>query len=722
MHFAEFGVVLMLFLVGLELRPALLWQLKGPILGTGGLQVLLTTAALTGVGYLIGLPWQQGLAIGLILALSSTAIVLQSLQERKLMQSESGRSAFAVLLFQDIAVIPILAILPLLAIAPVASNGNPDLAGWQHGLLVVAAIAGIVLGGHYLMRPVFRAIAQSHMREIFVAAALLLVIAIAVLMESVGLSPALGSFLAGVVLADSEYRHELEADIEPFKGLLLGLFFMSVGAGIDFGLFAAHPLLIPSLVVGLMVLKWGVLMVLGLVIRISPSQRWTFALALAQGGEFAFVLFSFATQNKVLPSDIISLLTLVVALSMALTPLLLILNDRVIQPWFDYRNQADTPEHEQPELVEHPVIIAGFGRFGQIVGRLLHGHGIGTTILEQDASQIEMLRKYGYQVFYGDASRLDLLHAAGAHKARLLVLSINDPATSLEVIEMVKKHFPHLKILARAQDRPHAHEILRHGVDSVHRETLGSAVDLGVEALTQLGFRANQAWRAGQVFKQYDNRLLREQVTTGTAVCPTTTRKQYDCLLPHAQTPAHDPGPGQPVAVHLPLEPGTGWQRAIATEVAQGAAPYQRHFLAAVWRAAGGDPADEPGATALADGQADRPGSLHRSRGHGAQAPCSPCSRPEAGGRCGGAGGVWLHDWRRHHQVSLVLGGLIPSLPVRAQSLTPFPPPPLPLPLPTHFPPTVTIGEKKRTLYFGKKRLHTTPLIFVFMIFINFLS
>lgn len=377
---------------------------------------------------------------------------------------------------------------------------------------MVAAIAGIVLGGHYLMRPVFRAIAQSHMREIFVAAALLLVIAIAVLMESVGLSPALGSFLAGVVLADSEYRHELEADIEPFKGLLLGLFFMSVGAGIDFSLFAAHPLLIPALVIGLMVLKWLVLMGLGFVIRLSPNQRWTFALALAQGGEFAFVLFSFAAQNKVLPGSTISLLTLVVALSMALTPLLLILNDRVIQPWFDYRNQSDTPEHEQPELVEHPVIIAGFGRFGQIVGRLLHGHGIGTTILEQDASQIEMLRKYGYQVFYGDASRLDLLHAAGAHKAKLLVLSLNDPATSLEVIEMVKKHFPHLRILARAQDRPHAHEILRHGIDSVHRETLGSAVDLGVEALTLLGFRANQAWRAGQMFKQYDNRLLREQV------------------------------------------------------------------------------------------------------------------------------------------------------------------------------------------------------------------
>ncbi|WP_111874368.1 monovalent cation:proton antiporter-2 (CPA2) family protein [Aeromonas bivalvium] len=512
MHFAEFGVVLMLFLVGLELKPALLWQLKGPILGTGGLQVILSTAALAGVAVLVGLPWQQGVAIGLILALSSTAIVLQSLQERKQMQSESGRSAFAVLLFQDIAVIPILALLPLLAMAPITQSDESGLTGWQHGLLVAAAIAGIVFGGRYLMRPVFRAIAQSHMREIFVAAALLLVIGIAVLMESVGLSPALGSFLAGVVLADSEYRHELEADIDPFKGLLLGLFFMSVGAGINFGLFAEHPILIPTLVIGLMALKWLVLMVIGLLLRVSPSQRWTFSLALAQGGEFAFVLFSFASQNRVLPQEMIALLTLVVALSMALTPLLLILNDRVIQPWFDYRSQPDAPEHEQPQALDNPVIIAGFGRFGQIVGRLLHGHGIGTTILEQDASQIETLRKFGYQVFYGDASRLDLLHAAGAHKARLLVLSINDPVTSLAVIEMVKKHFPHLKILARAQDRPHAHNILRTGVDNVFRETLGSAVDLGVEALTNLGFRANQAWRAGQMFKRHDNRLLREQV------------------------------------------------------------------------------------------------------------------------------------------------------------------------------------------------------------------
>lgn len=515
MHFAEFGVVLMLFLVGLELRPALLWQLKGPILGTGGLQVVLTCALLAGVAYWIGLPTQQGIAIGLILALSSTAIALQSLQERKLMQTESGRSAFAVLLFQDIAVIPILALLPLLASMPTADSSSSGLTGWQQGLLVVAAISGIVLGGHYVMRPIFRAIAQSHLREIFVAAALLLVISIAILMESVGLSPALGSFLAGVVLADSEYRHELEADIAPFKGLLLGLFFMSVGASINFGLFAQHTLLIPALVIALMLLKWLVLMGLSWLLRMAPSQRWTFALALAQGGEFAFVLFSFAGQNRVLPMETISLLTLVVALSMALTPLCLIVNDRVIQPLFEFCGQGRGTEGESeasPEVVENSVIIAGFGRFGQIVGRMLHGHGIGTTILEQDASQIEMLRKHGYQVFYGDVSRLDLLHAAGAHKAKLLVLSINDPVTSLAVIDMVKKHFPHLTILARAQDRPHAHEILRHGVESVYRETLGSAVDLGVEALTQLGFRANQAWRAGQTFKQHDNWLLREQI------------------------------------------------------------------------------------------------------------------------------------------------------------------------------------------------------------------
>lgn len=510
MHFAEFGVVLMLFLVGLELQPTLLWQLKGPILGTGGLQMILTTLVLTGIGWAASLPWQESLAIGLILALSSTAIALQSLQERRLMQNESGRSAFAVLLLQDIAVIPILALLPLLALQPTTIGESSGLSGWQQGALVAAAISGIVLGGRYLMRPIFRAIAEAHMREIFVAAALLLVVGIAVLMESVGLSPALGSFLAGVVLADSEYRHELESDIEPFKGLLLGLFFMSVGAGIDFRLFAEHPLLIPTLVIGLMVVKWLVLMGLGKVLRMSPSQNWTFALALAQGGEFAFVLFSFAGQTRVLSTETTSLLTLVVTLSMALSPLLLILNDKLIQPRFDYQPDTMT-EHTNPESANNPVLIAGFGRFGQIVGRLLHGHGIGTTVLEQDPSQIEMLRKFGYRVFYGDASRLDLLHAAGAHQAKLLVVAVNDPATTLSIIETVRKHFPHLKILTRAQDRPSAHELLRQGVDHVFRETLGSAVDLGVEVLVELGFRANQAWRAGQTFKRHDNRLLREQ-------------------------------------------------------------------------------------------------------------------------------------------------------------------------------------------------------------------
>ncbi|MEW7866873.1 monovalent cation:proton antiporter-2 (CPA2) family protein [Aeromonas diversa] len=510
MHFAEFGVVLMLFLVGLELKPALLWQLKGPILGTGGLQMALTTAALTGVGLLFSLGWQSALAIGLILALSSTAIALQSLQERRQMQSESGRSAFAVLLLQDIAVIPILSLLPLLALQPTTLGESSGLSGWQQGMVVAAAISGIVLGGHFLMRPIFRAIAQAHLREIFVAAALLLVVGIAVLMESVGLSPALGSFLAGVVLAESEYRHELEADMAPFKGLLLGLFFMSVGAGIDFSLFAEHPLLIPLLVIVLVAVKWAVLMGLGRVLRMSPNQNWTFALALAQGGEFAFVLFSFAGQARVLDEELTSLLTLVVTLSMALGPLLLILNDRLIQPHFDYQSPAR--EHANPEPADNPVIIAGFGRFGQMVGRMLHGHGIGTTILEQDPSQIEMLRKFGYQVFYGDAARLDLLHAAGAHQARLLVVAVNDPAMTLAIIETARRHFPHLGILARAQDRPHAHDLLRHGVERVYRETLGSAVDLGVEALTLLGFRANQAWRAGQTFKQHDNRLLHEQL------------------------------------------------------------------------------------------------------------------------------------------------------------------------------------------------------------------
>ena len=509
MHVAEFGVVLMLFLIGLELKPALLWQLKGPVLGLGGSQVLLTTVAITIVSLLFELRWQQAITTGMILALSSTAIVLQSLTERRQLKTESGQASFAVLLFQDIAVIPMLAIIPLLAARGSVPDTAPTLGGWQDGLLIAAVICGIIFGGHYLMRPVFRFIAQSGMREIFVAAALLLVILIALAMQSVGLSPALGTFLAGVVLAESEYRHELEANIEPFKGLLLGLFFISVGAGINFTLLAHEPGVVLGLLALLILIKCLVLQGLGGVSRMNPAHRWTFALALAQGSEFAFVLLTLAYQSQLLSAHLISLLTLVVALSMALTPVLLILNQRFVQRRYEEQDE----EREADKIDEHdnPVLIVGFGRFGQVVGRLLHAHGIGTTVLDNDAGHIDVLRKFGYKVFYGDADRLDLLYAAGAHKAKLLVVAVGNPAKSLAVCELAQKHFPQLKLLVRAIDRPHAHQLLQQGVDMVYRETVGSAVDLGVNALKELGVRANQAWRAGQTFKQHDEKLLREQ-------------------------------------------------------------------------------------------------------------------------------------------------------------------------------------------------------------------
>lgn len=524
MHFAEFGVVMMLFLVGLELQPALLWQLRVPILGLGGLQVIITALVIAVLSLLLGLSWQMALAVGLILAMSSTAIVLQTLNEKGLMKTEAGQSSFAVLLFQDIAVIPILAFLPLLAFknSPVSLAANQiifvaaeqttdhgtSLSGWQQALLVISIVGGIIVAGRFLMRPVFRFIADTRLQEVFTATALLLVIGIALAMQKVGLSPALGTFVAGVVLADNEYRHELETDIEPFKGLLLGLFFISVGASINFNLLIQQPLLILGLVIALAIVKAGVLFGLGQFFRMELSQSILFACALAQGGEFAFVLFSFATQNRVLTSDVAGPLIAVVALSMMVTPLIMILNDKLIQPRF-----VTTEPEREPDVIQHnqsPVIIAGFGRFGQVVGRLLIANGCKATVLEHNPVQIEMLRRYGFKVFYGDASRKDLLHAAGAEQARLLVIAIDDREKILEIVEMARKHFPHLQILARAIDRRHAYELIRHQVEVVQRETFDSALEMGVEALKLLGVRSYRAHRAAQIFKRHDQQVVQE--------------------------------------------------------------------------------------------------------------------------------------------------------------------------------------------------------------------
>ncbi|HVF69996.1 MAG TPA: monovalent cation:proton antiporter-2 (CPA2) family protein [Chthoniobacterales bacterium] len=513
MHFAEFGVVMMLFVIGLELRPALLWQMRRPILGLGGLQVVATAAVFGAVAVWLGFPWKSATAIGLILTMSSTAIALQSLGERGLMKTPGGEAAFAVLLFQDIAVIPILALMPLLATGPViapAGHGGlmESLPGWQQGLVVVAAVTTIVLAGRFLLRPFFRYIAGTRLREMFTATALFIVVGIAMLMQKLGLSPALGTFVAGVVLAESEYRVQLEADIEPFKGLLLGLFFISVGASIDFSLVAQRPTTIAALVTGLLALKFVVLIGLGRLFRLRTADGMLFAFAMAQGGEFAFVLFSFATQNAVLPTEVANLLIAAVALSMAAAPILLTAEEKLIRPLF----QKCKPERPADEIDEHdnPVILAGFGRFGHIVGRLLRANGFGTTVLDHDADQVDTLGRFGMKSFYGDASRLDLLQAAGAARAKLFVLAIDDETKALQIIETIRHEFPHLKIMARATSRQHAYEILRLGVDQVYRETLGSALDLSIDALRELGMDERRARRAAEIFRKHDEASVRE--------------------------------------------------------------------------------------------------------------------------------------------------------------------------------------------------------------------
>jgi glutathione-regulated potassium-efflux system ancillary protein KefC len=508
MHFAEFGVVMMLFLVGLELRPSLLWQLRRPILGLGGLQVMGTAAAIMGAAVAVGQPWRIALALGLILAGSSTAIVLQSLGEKGLLRSEGGQAAFSVLLFQDISVIPILALLPLLALAPAAARqGGP--AGWQQALLVLAAVAGVIAGGRFLVRPLFRFLATTGLREIFTAAALALVIGITLLMEAVGLSPALGTFLAGVVLAESEYRHELEADIEPFKGLLLGVFFIAVGASIDFRTIASQPGLILGLVVAVMIVKALVLLLLGRLFRLDRRAGTLLALALCQVGEFAFVLFSFASQARVLPAAVVAPLVAVVALSMLLTPVALMAYERLLLPRLV---QPAAPPREPDTIAarDGAVVIAGYGRFGQIVGRLLRASGVATTVLDLDVEIVDVLRRIGFEVHYGDASRLDLLHAAGCEKARLFVVAVDEHDKALEIGQTVRKHFPHLPLMMRARGRQEYYQLASAvAPQAMVRETLGSAVDLGEAALRALGFRAHEAHRLARAFVRHDEAAVR---------------------------------------------------------------------------------------------------------------------------------------------------------------------------------------------------------------------
>lgn len=513
MHFAEFGVVMMLFLVGLELQPSLLWKLRTSILGLGGMQVLLTAAIITGLTLaLTTLPWQTAVALGLTLALSSTAIVLQTLNEKGVLKTEGGQNAFSVLLFQDIAVIPILAIFPLLALS---SQEAHDAHLWiDHfsigvkTLIIFGVIVAIVVGGKYLVSPALRLIAQTRLRELFTVASLLLVIGITLLMTQIGLSPALGTFLAGVVLAQSEYRHELETDIEPFKGLLLGLFFIAVGASIDFGLIFNNPGLILMLVAALIVVKFLVLFVVGKIFGMKQDSNFLFTFSLAQGGEFAFVLFSFALQNNVMTSETTNPMIAAVVISMALTPVLMIINEKLIQPRCGTKEKAERKEDVIEK--EGEVIIAGFGRFGSTVGRLLQANGVLATYLDIDPNNVDLLRKMGLKVFYGDASRHDLLHAAGASEAKLLVVAVDEPEKTEEIVETAQKHFPHLEIITRTRDLAHSHKMMDRGIEKFYMESFDSALRMGADALKIVGLRQYQIHRALKLFRKHDQNMVRE--------------------------------------------------------------------------------------------------------------------------------------------------------------------------------------------------------------------
>jgi glutathione-regulated potassium-efflux system ancillary protein KefC len=505
LHFAEFGVVLMLFLVGLELEPDRLWSMRRPIFGWGSVQVLACTAILFVATYLISTSenllnysWKVILVAALGLALSSTAIALQVLGERNQLATPSGQSAFAVLLFQDVAAIPILALLPLLAVQATGDGGNV----WVEAGKAIAAIAGIILGGRLLMRPLFRWIARSKTPEIFTAAALLLVVSIAALMQFVGLSMALGAFLAGVLLAESEYRRELETDIEPFKGLLLGLFFIAVGMSIDFGVLLKSPWLIAGIVVAFMALKAAVIYTMARAMKLAFQERPIFTLMLAQGGEFAFVVFQQAQGLKIFTPEVSSQLIGAVALSMLLSPLVLVAIDKLLLP--RYANCGTTKMDEISEPQSSPIIVAGIGRYGQIILRILAANGYKATVLDHDAEQVEGLMRFGFRAFYGDATRLDLLRTAGAGTAKVLIVAIDNVDQTLEMVDICKEHFPKLQLVVRARNVQHFYQLRAKGVTLIQRETFESSLLSAQDVMQALGHSADAAHLAAQRFRDHN--------------------------------------------------------------------------------------------------------------------------------------------------------------------------------------------------------------------------
>jgi len=543
-HFAEFGVVMMLFLIGLELEPRALWDMRHRLIGLGGLQIAVSTLALMAAAMAAGHPWSVSLAVGLTLSLSSTAIVLQTLSEKGLMQTGGGRATFSVLLTQDIAVIPILALLPLLALPPVMKIANDGsiqraipsesnhgttlslvdgLPGWGVTLVTIAAVAVVVLAGIYLTRPLFRFIHAAHLREMYTALALAIVVGISFLMTLVGLSPALGAFLAGVVLANSEFRHELESDILPFKGLLLGLFFITVGAGINFNAFFAEPMDLIGLALLVILTKGVVLYFVGRAFHLKGRARWLFTLGLAQAGEFGFVLLAFSVKQNVVPRDLSEKLLLIIALTMLITPLLFMLYDILS------RNMRDrTPVHEPDEIDEQaPVIIAGIGRFGQIVNRLVRASGFKTIVLDNDMETIQLMRRFGVKGFLGDPTRPELLKAAGLSTARVLVAAMDDPKHITKLVAYARRERPDLHIIARAHDRVHSFELYRAGANDIVREMFDSSMRAGRYVLENSGLSEFEAAGAEQTFYAHDRMTVRELAEVWDPTIPASENEAY---------------------------------------------------------------------------------------------------------------------------------------------------------------------------------------------------
>ena len=515
LHFAEFGVVMMLFLIGLEIEPKSFWNMRKSILGMGGFQVLATMAISFILFSLMGYDWKVSLTISMAVALSSTAIVLQTLKEKGLMNTTFGASSFAILLFQDIIVIFMLGMLPLLSNAadhaPTDDHGSTNLLEnlplWLQTTAIIASVALVVLAGRYVFVPMLRLVAKAGVRELLIASALLIVLAIAFTMELAGLSPALGAFLGGVVLANSEFKHELESTLEPFKDLLLGLFFMAVGASINFMVIGENPMMIGGLVVGIIILKAIVLYIVATVFKLKLDQRLLLTVGLAQIGEFAFVLLSFAFQLEILDKTEMDMMLVVTAVSMTLTPILAILNERLVLPRFGTKESEDRPMDAIEKSSK--VILVGFGHFGSTVGRFLRAFGVEATILDLDSNRVDFLRKMGFKVFYGDATRLDLLESAGIEEADILITAIDNSDITLELVKLIKKKYPHVKLMVRAKNRYDAYELLNLGVENIYRESLDTSVKLASDVLGEMGFRKYTLHRQAQKFIQSDEESLR---------------------------------------------------------------------------------------------------------------------------------------------------------------------------------------------------------------------